>query len=648
MTSHQRSHLPDDEGRPRMPEPDGSDRPDSPFDLSDGWKRWLLIVGAVLLGVAVTMTLIGPPAGEELVYSQFLQRVQDGEVATVTINNDSGKVTGELDNGDRFTTTIPTDLEQQELTEALRENDVEVSATSPGRGFWSILIGFAPFLLLIGLFWFLSRRAQGQLSQMSGMGKSQAELIDTERPDTTFDDVAGYEGVKREVREIIDYLTEPERYQEAGARGPGGVLMVGPPGTGKTLMARAIAGEADVPFMYAAGSTFVQMLVGVGASRVRDLFDEARDRAPSIIFIDELDSIGRKRGGTATIGANNEQEQTLNQLLAEMDGFDPSEGVVVIAATNRPQLLDEALMRPGRFDREIRVDLPRQNDRLDILRIHTQDKDLSEDVDLDLVARGTPGFSGAELENLCNEAAIFAVRHDRTQVTAEDFERARDRIMIGRRDESNMLTQDEQRRVAIHESGHAIIGALCENADPVEKVSILPAGRALGVTHTIPLNERRLQTEGYLHDTLAVRMGGRAAEEVILGEGSTGSASDLAGATQLATKMVRDFGLSGELGPVGYAQEQQGQPSPLRQRPFAEETQRNVDQEVERILRDAEDRALKMLKDHRDELRELIERLLEEETVDGAEVYRMLGLEKPVRDEDAQEDDATVEAGEAS
>ncbi len=622
-----------------MPDRRGTGGPQSPFDLSDGWKRWLLIAGAVMAAGFVAMALMGQPMGEELVYSEFLQRVENGQVAEVTINNESGEVTGELANGDRFTTTIPTDLEQQELTDALRENDVEISARSPGRGFWSIVIGFAPFLLLIGLFWFLSRRAQGQLSQIGGMGKSQAEIVDTERPDTTFDDVAGYDGVKREVREIIDYLKRPEQYEAAGARGPGGVLMVGPPGTGKTLMARAVAGEADVPFLYAAGSTFVQMLVGVGASRVRDLFKDARERAPSIIFIDELDSIGRKRGGRATIGANNEQEQTLNQLLAEMDGFDATEGVVVIAATNRPRLLDEALLRPGRFDREIRVDLPRQDDRQAILDIHTHDKDLAEDVDLDLVARGTPGFSGAELENLCNEAAIFAVRGDRTQVTAQDFERARDRIMLGRREESGMLTDDEQRRVAIHESGHALVGALSENADPVEKVSILPAGRALGVTHTIPLNERRLQTEGYLNDTLAVRLGGRAAEEIILGEGSTGSANDLAGATQLAEKMVRDFGLSPELGPVGYARVEQGEPSPLQGRPFAEETQRDVDQEVERILREAEDRALKLLKDHRDELEHLIERLLEEETVDGTEVYEMLGLEKPERDDGEGDDD---------
>ncbi|MBW3576736.1 MAG: ATP-dependent zinc metalloprotease FtsH [Actinobacteria bacterium] len=598
------------------------------------WLRWVLIAAAIV-GFGVLSVASTEPRSEELDYSAFLDRVQQGQVEQVTIMPE-GEVRGELEDGSQFTTVIPTALPNEQLEQTLREHEVTIDAEAPTRGFWEIAIAMAPFLLLILLFIWIGRRARGQLSQLRGIGESQADIITTERPDTVFDDVAGYEGVKEEVREIIDYLTEPERFHRAGARGPGGILMVGPPGTGKTLLARAVAGEADVPFISVEGSSFVQMLVGVGASRVRDLFEKARKLSPSIIFIDELDSVGRKRGGAATIGANNEQEQTLNQLLAEMDGFEPTEQVVVMAATNRPQLLDQALLRPGRFDRQLQVPLPRRHDRRAILEVHTRGKPVADDLDLDRVARATPGFSGAELENLVNEAAITAVRDERETITQDDFDQARTRVMLGRREESSALTDDEKRRVAVHESGHAIVAALSERADPVAKVTILPTGRALGATEQLPVDERRLHIESYLLDTLAVRVGGRAAELLVLGEASTGSANDLRNATEVAARMVRDFGLSDKLGPVGYSKDagiglgdDNGDRQPFRQRPFAEATQRMIDEEVARLMREAEKHAIESLENHRDALEALIERLLDAETVDGEVVYELVGIDAP-------------------
>ncbi|HEX2029723.1 MAG TPA: ATP-dependent zinc metalloprotease FtsH [Nitriliruptorales bacterium] len=613
-----------------------SDGGEPPLADLPRWARWLLLVGSVL---AVGFLLFGsfPPGDvEDLTYSQFLDRVERGHVERITIGPE-GDVEGELQEGGRFTTVVPAALDHDQLTATLRDKGVQMDARTTSPGVWGVVLGLLPFVLIVAAFVWLGRRARGQFSQLRGMTRSQADVITTERPDTGFDDVAGYGALKREVREVVDYLRDPERYRRAGARGPKGVLLIGPPGTGKTLLARAVAGEADVPFISVEGSSFVQMLVGVGASRVRDLFAQARKLSPSIIFIDELDSVGRKRGGVATIGANNEQEQTLNQLLAEMDGFEPAEGVVVIAATNRPQLLDEALLRPGRFDRRLMVALPRRHDRLAILQIHTANKRLADDADLDAVARATPGFSGADLENLANEAAITAVRDGREVLTADDFDRARTRIMLGRREESNVLSEDEQHRVAVHESGHAIVAALSEPSDPVAKVTILPTGRALGATEQLPVDERRLHTEQYLVDTLAVRLGGRAAELLVLGQGSTGAANDLREATEIAARMVRDFGLSEKLGPVGYAEhpgltlgdDGERRTGPFSRRPFAEATQRLIDEEVARLLREAEKRALEDLEQHRDALEALVQRLLEEETVDGAEVHRLVGRPVP-------------------
>jgi cell division protease FtsH len=438
--------------------------------------------------------------------------------------------------------------------------------------------------------------------------------------------VAGYEGAKQEIAEVVDFLRNPDRYRRAGATPPRGVLMIGPPGTGKTLIARAVAGEAEVPFFSVAGSSFVELFVGVGAARVRDLFTEARKRAPAIIFIDEIDAIGQRRAGAGAVVANDEREQTLNQLLSEMDGFDPAVGIVVIGATNRPEVLDPALLRPGRFDRQITIPLPNLAEREAILKVHCRGKQLDPDVDLQVVARGTPGFSGADLANLVNEAAINAVRGGWEVITAEDFDTARDRIILGRREGSNVLLPEEKHAVAVHETGHALVAALSPRADPVAKVTILPAGQTLGVTQQLPLVERHLYSEDYLNQTLAVRLGGRAAELVEFGEGSTGAANDLASATDLAVKMVREFGLSPAIGPVGYPEGGSvflggGGPG-MSSRPFAESTQAQIDSEVARLLREAEERAIVLLRAHQAELRRVVDLLLEQETVDGAAVYR--------------------------
>ena len=454
------------------------------------------------------------------------------------------------------------------------------------------------------------------------MGRSKARVYDLDdRPSTRFDDVAGYQGAKQEVTEVVDFLQHPDKYRHAGAVGPRGVLMVGPPGTGKTLMARAVAGEAGVPFLALTGSSFVEMFVGVGAARVRDLFADARKKAPAIIFIDEVDAIGGRRG-SGHFGGNDEREQTLNQLLAEMDGFDPATGVVLIAATNRPESLDPALLRPGRFDRTVEIPLPNQAERRAILAVHTPGKHLAGDVDLDVVARATPGFAGADLANLVNEAAIVAVRHDRATLTAADFDTARDRILLGRRDATNALLPDEKHAVAVHESGHSLVAALCPHADPVAKVTILPAGQALGVTEQLPISERHLYQESYLYDSLAVRLGGRAAEILVLGEASTGAANDLAGATQLATRMVRDWGMSPRLGPIGLTTDT---PNYLGAdntgpRTYAEETQRVIDEEVARLLRQAHHQATHLLATNHHALDQLIDLLEEKETIDGSEI----------------------------
>jgi cell division protease FtsH len=554
-------------------------------------------------------------------YSKFLSQVDAGKVATASINP-GGAVTGALKKGGNYTSQIPLAIDDTSLAPTLKAHHVGVTGVGTSSSVLDDILSFLPLLLLLGIFIWMGRSTRRQLSGgIMGIGGSRAKVYDESRPSTRFSDVAGYDGAKREVAEVVDFLKNPERYAKAGAVGPRGVLMVGPPGTGKTLMARAVAGEAEVPFLALTGSSFVELFVGVGASRVRDLFADARKRAPSIIFIDEIDAIGQRRGGS--IVSNDEREQTLNQLLAEMDGFEPGTGVVVIAATNRPEVLDPALLRPGRFDREVEIPLPNQAERAAILAVHSGGKHLGPDVDLDAVARATPGFSGADLANLINEAAIVAVRHDRDVISAQDIDEARDRIILGRRDGSNALLPAEKHSVAVHESGHALVALLSEHADPVAKVTILPSGRALGVTEQLPVDERHLYAESYLHDSLAIRLGGRAAEVLVLGEASTGASNDLAGATDLAIRMVREWGLSTRLGPIGYGADSPqylGGGSLSQGRPYAEATQRAIDEEVSRLLLEAEERARTLLTENRAALDAVVALLLEKETISGQEL----------------------------
>jgi cell division protease FtsH len=625
--------------QPSSPPPGDKPTPTAP-PPPPAWRHWLWPLALIAtLVLFFLLPRINGPGPITLNYTQFIHEASAGKIKTVTFGSSSNggntEASGTLRNGKDYTTVIP-GAPTTQLGNQLNHDGVKVvaSASSAGLGtellYWLVLL--APLIFVFWLFRRMSRGAGGALQGVMGVGRSRAKVFDAERPNTKFSDVAGYIGAKEEISEIVDFLRNPGRYQRAGAMAPRGVLMVGPPGTGKTLLARAVAGEASVPFFSVTGSSFVEMFVGVGAARVRDLFAEARKRSPAIIFVDEVDAIGQRRAGSGAMVANDEREQTLNQMLAEMDGFDMAQGIVVLAATNRPEVLDPALLRPGRFDRQITIPLPTLDERAAILAVHCRGKRLAPDVDLTIVARGTPGFSGADLANLANEAAIFAVRVNREVLTKADFDDARDRILLGRREGSNVLLPEEKHAVAVHEAGHAIVAALSENADPVAKVTILPAGQALGVTQQLPLIERHLYGEDYLRDSLAVRLGGRAAELVELGQGSTGAANDLSTATDLATRMVREFGLSAELGPVGYPQGGSvflgGGGNGLSSRPFAESTQAIIDSEVSRLLREAEQTAVDLIRAHRDMLGELVARLLEAETVDGAEVYRI--ARKPV------------------
>jgi cell division protease FtsH len=589
-----------------------------------GWRRWLFPAGVVAGLLALLSVAAGHPAGVPLTYTQFVADVGAGTVRAVTIGP-AGQVTGSLAGGRPFTTTIPVALGGNTLAADLAAHHVQVSATTGASSpLLSVLVGLLPLLLIGGLLYMFVRTVRrhagglGSLGGATGLAKAKTRVISDERPVTRFADVAGYPAVKAEVSEIVEYLRDPARYHRAGARGPRGVLMAGPPGTGKTLLARAVAGEADVPFLPVSGSSFVEMFVGVGAARVRDLFEQARTLAPAIIFIDEIDALGARRDHSGFAG-HDEREQTLNQLLAEMDGFDQSSGVVVLAATNRPDALDPALRRPGRFDREVLVPLPDRAERRAILAAHARGKTLGPDADLDQAAAATPGFSGADLANLLNEAAVTAVRAGRITLTAADFAAARDRVLLGTR-HTSPLAPGELATVAVHEAGHALVAVLSPHADPVSRVTVLGAGHALGLTEMLPADDRRLYGEAYLADTLAVRLGGRAAERLVRGEASTGAADDLATATALATQMVREYGLSDKIGPVSYPISPGSLPGLTGAPGYSEHTQWLVDQEVAALLASAETRARDLLTSHRDALTQLTTALMEHETVTGDEV----------------------------
>ena len=609
--------------------PKGSASPSGSDPSTPGQNRNRIILTAivmvVVLAVIIVPGLVKKSNTTQLTYNSWLTQINDKQVKTATVDQSNGTISGILADGTNYAALGPnpvTDSEQTAL-KTLGANAKYVTTTqSP---LVSLIWYLIPFALIMGVFYFISRRAQGQMGGIMSIGRSKAKLYSTERPSTTFSDVAGYDGVKLEISEVVDFLKTPARFKEIGARIPKGILLVGPPGTGKTLLARAVAGEAGVPFMSVSGSDFMEMFVGVGASRVRDLFATARKQSPAIVFIDEIDSIGRKRGAGLG-GGHDEREQTLNQMLSEMDGFDPTEGIVVMAATNRPDILDAAILRPGRFDRQIVVPLPDLDERLPILQVHCKDKKVDPTVDLGKVARGTPGMSGADLANLVNEAALHAVRRGSQVIQNEDFEASRDRVLMGQRRESLVLSGAEKERVAFHEGGHAVLAYVLADADPVHKVTILPTGMALGVTMQLPMEEKHIHPRQYIEDSLAVRMGGRAAELLVYGDLSTGASNDLVGNTELARRMVREWGMSDKIGPMAWGS--QGQvflgEDLMHTRDYSEHTSQVIDDEVELILRAQEERALDVLGRHRGGLDAVARALLDEETIDGETVGRLV------------------------
>jgi len=567
-------------------------------------------------------------------YTQFLQQVDQGEVKKVTVQGDSIK--GELANSQPFATTVPSN--DPTLWPTLNKNHVNVTVSPPDEGMptlMSVIVNWFPMLLLIGVWVFFLRQMQAGGGKAMGFGKSRAKLLTERQGRVTFEDVAGVDEAKDDLKEIVDFLRDPQKFQRLGGRIPKGVLLVGPPGTGKTLLARAIAGEANVPFFTISGSDFVEMFVGVGASRVRDMFEQAKKNAPCIVFVDEIDAVGRHRGAGLG-GGNDEREQTLNQLLVEMDGFEANEGVILIAATNRPDVLDPALLRPGRFDRQIVVPNPDLGGREKILRVHMRKVPLAPDVDARTIARGTPGFSGADLANLVNEAALLAARRGKRVVTMPEMEDAKDKVMMGAERRSLAMSEDEKRLTAYHEAGHALVGIYMPQHDPLHKVTIIPRGRALGLTMNLPEQDRMSYSRQYCISKLASMFGGREAEVLVLGPDNvtTGASSDIQQATRMARSMVTEWGMSDKLGRVRYRGNEQevflGH-SVAQSNNMSEETARLIDEEVRKLIEDAETTARRILTEHRDQLEILARGLLDYETLSGDEVTALLKGIQPVR-----------------
>ena len=583
-----------------------------------------IVIVAFVLGVLFIPSLFSNKTVKTISYSSLIHLARTNGVISASINNSNGIITGQLTNGTNYSTNGPVPAIADEVN-TLRTNNVNVTFANPSSFASTFLPYLIWILIFVGFMAFASRQARGQMNGMMSVGRSRAKQFNQDRPTTTFADVAGYLGVKQEISEVVEFLKNPGRYKEIGALIPKGLLLVGPPGTGKTMLARAVAGEAGVPFFSVSGSDFMEMFVGVGASRVRDLFNTARKQAPAIVFIDEIDSIGRKRGAGVG-GGHDEREQTLNQMLSEMDGFDPSEGVVVIAATNRPDVLDPALLRPGRFDRQIVVPLPDLEERLPILQVHAKEKPLDASIDLMMVARGTPGMSGADLANLVNEAALHAVRRHSSTIGMEDFESARDRVLMGQERGTMVLQDDERERIAYHESGHALLAYVLEKTDPLHKITIIPRGMALGVTMTLPEEDRHIMSRQHLEDSLCMRMGGRVAELLIYNDLSTGASDDLQRNTDLARRRVREWGMSKEIGPMAWGSNNQvflGE-GLMHTRDYSDHTSQMIDDEVERILREQESRAIEVLTLHRRGLESLTRALLEHETVDGETAAQLI------------------------
>ncbi len=605
--------------------------------------NWRLFAWIALIWIVATyfFRAYGPSEVLQISYSDFKSRVKQGNVAQITVkgNEIRGEFKEPVTKGsstdkenqpqyERFKTVRPT-FEDRDLMNLLEEKGVTVKAeVDEPAWFMTLIASVLPWLLIIGFFVYMSRRLQQRMGGGAGpfgFGKSKAKLYTESMSSVRFDDVAGLSNTKKELQEVVDFLKNPSRYSKLGGELPRGILLVGQPGTGKTLMARATAGEAGVPFFSISGSEFIEMFVGVGASRVRDMFKNAKKSAPSIIFVDELDSIGRVRG-TGLGGGHDEREQTLNQILSEMDGFDPHESVVVLAATNRPDVLDPALVRPGRFDRQITIELPRKRARAEILAVHTKDVPLGKDVDLQSVASRTVGFSGADLKNLVNEAALLAARRGSEKVESEDFERGRDKILMGIERE-DVIEDEEKNRIAYHEAGHALVAKLLPGTDPLEKVTIIPRGRSLGATEQIPEEERQNLKKSYILSRIGVILAGRAAERVAFDDISSGAADDLKKATHLARMMVCQWGMSEELGPTTYSQ---GEPHPFlgreiaEQKDFSEHTARMIDEEIRRITVSMESKAEEMLMANREKLDKVAQGLLEHETLTNEEIDALI------------------------
>ena len=599
---------------------------------------WIVILLLVFALFTVLQGQGGRPAGGDTPYSRFLDDLDAGKVQRVTISRE--EVTGVLTDGRTFQTRAPFD---PKLVERLHEKKVEFTVVPPSSDtpwYYALLFNWLPLIVFLGAWIFMSRQMQNGAGRAMGFGKSKAKLLTEAHGRVTFDDVAGIDEAKEDLQEIVEFLRDPQKFQRLGGRIPRGVLLVGPPGTGKTLTARAVAGEANVPFFTISGSDFVEMFVGVGASRVRDMFDQAKKNAPCIIFIDEIDAVGRHRGAGLG-GGNDEREQTLNQLLVEMDGFEANEGVIIIAATNRPDVLDPALLRPGRFDRQIVVPLPDVNGREKILKVHARKVPLAPDVDLRILARGTPGFSGADLMNLVNEAALMAARRNKRLVTHLEFEDAKDKVMMGAERKSMAMSEEEKRLTAYHEAGHAIVGLSVPAGIPVHKATIIPRGRALGMVKFLPEGDRYSMKYKEYTSQLAVAMGGRIAEELVFGKENitSGAVGDIQQATQMARAMVTRMGYSDELGTVMYGDQQEevflGM-SMGRQQSISEATAQKIDAEVRRLVSEGLESARTILTEKRDALEALAKALLEFETLTGDEIKDLLNGKPPSRKDDAE------------
>jgi cell division protease FtsH len=637
MTDQDRDMLPE--------EPPGEKRRAAPRPPPSAGVLLLLIFALMSFGLywLWSSVVTTPQAGPHVTYTEFRTLVDQGAVERVTLQGQTVRgvlratralptAAGDTLETSEFRTNLPV-IEDPDLLPLLREQGTEVDVLAPIESpWWTVLYSLLPLLLLVGIWMYFLRRMRGGGEGLLSIGKSGARLYDSTQEQVTFDDVAGARGAKQELREIIEFLKRPERFRRLGAEIPKGVLLVGPPGTGKTLLARAVAGEAGVAFFSITGSDFMEMFVGVGPKRVRDLFASAKAAAPSIIFIDELDAIGGRRGAGVWVGGADERERTLNQLLSEMSGFETSVDVFVMAATNRPDILDPALLRPGRFDRRIEVELPTQEDRLQILRLHARRMRLDPNVELERLARGTPGFSGADLKNLLNEAALLAARKERDRITTEDLEEARDKVLMGLEREGLALTEREIRFLSFHEAGHAVLAAVLPHTDPLHKVTIVPRGRAMGVTQQLPERERYVYEREYIVDRITVMMGGRAAEELVFGTFTSGAQDDLFQAVALVRRMVLEWGMSDALGPVVAERPREhaylGE-GPPQWREYSEETARRVDEAVEQIITTCYQRALSTLEGHREDLDAVAARLRESEELAGEEVLALIGGSRP-------------------